>query len=158
MLVADRQRYERIADEVAAGAVPDLEAVFLIDADPADLGLAVSRGSGRCSTASTSSPGRRRDAARRPPIDEDDPAVIFYTSGTTGRPKGAVSTHRNMIANLQNTVFGTVVGTMTGDGAPIPSGDGDGGGARPAGGPVHLTAVPRVGLPLDARRRASWAA
>ena len=44
------------------------------------------------------------------PIDEDDPAVIFYTSGTTGRPKGAVSTHRNMIANLQNTVFNTVVG------------------------------------------------
>ena len=26
-----------------------------------------------------------------PPIDEDDPAVIFYTRGTTGRPKGAIS-------------------------------------------------------------------
>jgi long-chain acyl-CoA synthetase len=33
--------------------------------------------------------------------DEDDPVVIFYTSGTTGRPKGAVSTHRTLIANLQ---------------------------------------------------------
>ena len=32
------------------------------------------------------------------PIDEDDPACILYTSGTTGRPKGAVNTHRNIVA------------------------------------------------------------
>lgn len=31
------------------------------------------------------------------PIAIDDPAVITYTSGTTGVPKGAVNTHRNVL-------------------------------------------------------------
>jgi long-chain acyl-CoA synthetase len=34
------------------------------------------------------------------PVDTDDDATILYTSGTTGRPKGALGTHRNLMTNI----------------------------------------------------------
>ena len=38
-------------------------------------------------------------------VDPDADACIFYTSGTTGFPKGAQLTHRGCIANLFNMMF-----------------------------------------------------
>jgi acyl-CoA synthetase (AMP-forming)/AMP-acid ligase II len=36
------------------------------------------------------------------PLDEDDVAFLMYTSGTTGRPKGAMLTHQNLYAQTVN--------------------------------------------------------
>ncbi|MQA96982.1 MAG: AMP-binding protein [Streptosporangiales bacterium] len=44
-------------------------------------------------------------AGRTPPdleVHGDDVAVLTYTSGTTGPPKGAMNTHRNMVFNAQS--------------------------------------------------------
>lgn len=35
-------------------------------------------------------------------LDPDEPACIMYTSGTTGLPKGAVMSHRNIFINARN--------------------------------------------------------
>ncbi|MXZ85367.1 MAG: acyl--CoA ligase [Acidimicrobiia bacterium] len=43
------------------------------------------------------------------PLAEDDPSVILFTSGTTGRPKGAVATHRGLIGFVQSTMMNGAV-------------------------------------------------
>lgn len=42
---------------------------------------------------------------RRPVIETEDAYCILYTSGTTGRPKGAVLPHRQILWNAINTVI-----------------------------------------------------
>ncbi len=58
-------------------------------------------------------------------LDPEDDATIFYTSGTTGRPKGAVGTHRNMATNLMSLFFINSRQSMRGsiDLAQAPPGD-----------------------------------
>jgi acyl-CoA synthetase (AMP-forming)/AMP-acid ligase II len=53
--------------------------------------------------AQASGPGRR-PPPRPAPGTEDDPAVILFTSGTSGPPKGAVLPHRSVVA-LQHTLL-----------------------------------------------------
>jgi fatty-acyl-CoA synthase len=46
------------------------------------------------------------EEARDEPVTLDDPCLVMYTSGTTGRPKGAVLTHGNMTWNATNQLLG----------------------------------------------------
>jgi long-chain acyl-CoA synthetase len=57
-------------------------------------------------------------------IDEDDPAILIFTSGTTGRPKAAVLSHRSVVhySTLQNFISarGMVLAGRSPSDAPPP--------------------------------------
>jgi steroid-24-oyl-CoA synthetase len=53
-------------------------------------------------------------------IDPEDDATIFYTSGTTGKPKGALGTHRNICTNITSIGFAGAR-TLLRRGEPIPA-------------------------------------
>jgi len=55
------------------------------------------------------------------PISEDDPALLLFTSGTTGRPKAALISHRGLIGFVQLTQAGGFYGMLLRSDSPEPS-------------------------------------
>ena len=96
--VVDAERLERIAEHIVN--CPDLECIYVSRFDDADLPHPIVM---RLEDVI----GQVNDWGKLPDrpmpnvaIAPDDDATILYTSGTTGRPKGALGTHRNMISNI----------------------------------------------------------
>jgi long-chain acyl-CoA synthetase len=101
LLICDAERWDRIEPQLAA--LPELEHVL------------VSRSSGDLTDRARpleeviGSPNEYDKLPDRelPAIDihPDDDATIFYTSGTTGKPKGAIGTHRNILSAILSTAY-----------------------------------------------------
>ncbi len=99
VLIVDGQRLERVGHilEAVRVRVPKPMHVITVRTD-SDLPPNAARWA---DVMATDDPGSLPAAD----IDPDDDATIFYTSGTTGFPKGAQLTHRGSVHNLLNLVY-----------------------------------------------------
>ena len=72
-----------------------------------------------------------------PEMAEDDPALLLFTSGTTGRPKAVTLPHRAIVGFAHLATFGETMGRVA-MGAPIPQA----GDELPAGDEIVLVTSP----------------
>ncbi|HEY5874694.1 MAG TPA: class I adenylate-forming enzyme family protein [Ilumatobacteraceae bacterium] len=104
VLVCDADRAHRLAAHVAA--LPELRHVIV--AKPGDDGLPV----GMISFDEAMGPIAPDATLPEVTLDPEDDATIFYTSGTTGSPKGALGSHRNICGNLMSLAFANARGGL----------------------------------------------
>jgi steroid-24-oyl-CoA synthetase len=103
VVFVDAERLERIRPHLAK--LPDLRAVVVTNEDRRPV---VSETDGPIPIVGFDELVGEPSAGTPLPdveIDPEDDATIFYTSGTTGKPKGAVGTHRNICTNLMSLFF-----------------------------------------------------
>lgn len=118
LLFADGERLERLAPHVTDTAVRQVVAVRAGDRLPAGADV-FAAAAALAAVAALDAPGSS-GAAPAVVVDPDSDATIMYTSGTTGKPKGAVGTHRNIGAFLMNMMY---AGAAAAAAAPPPDPD-----------------------------------
>ncbi|HEY2661051.1 MAG TPA: class I adenylate-forming enzyme family protein [Caulobacteraceae bacterium] len=95
--ILDAERFERLTEHLHN--CPDLKRVYVSRAAEEIAHPLIARLE---SVIGTTSDWAALPASELPPVElePDDDATIFYTSGTTGKPKGALGTHRNIVSNI----------------------------------------------------------
>ncbi len=103
VLVADGQRLERLAPHLPG--LRELTGVIGVRTTDDDGIWNVPPGVDAYQDVVGTDPGPTDVALPEVTLEPEDDATIFYTSGTTGKPKGALGTHRNICGNLLSLAF-----------------------------------------------------